>query len=401
MDTGGKIRTGKILEQLSRSFDITVISNVESPQDDKYVEKMNNLCSDFIAVPWKEVRKHTLRFYIKLFFQMFSRYPVNVLNDYSKDLKNTIKDCINKEKYDLLICDFLQSTLNFQGINGYPCILFQHNVESIITKRHVENAKNLITRFFWRLQWKKMLSFESKASKSFDTVIAVSDKDRESFQSLYNLDNIVTIPTGVDVCYYAPLRGNTVEENSLVFCGSMDWLPNEDAMLFFVKDILPLVKDKITGIRLTIVGRNPSQQLSRVLENYPEVELTGWVDDIRPYIAKSSLYIVPIRIGGGTRMKIFEAMAMGKTVLSTSVGAEGLPVTNEENILIEDDPTRYGEKIVELLENRRKREEISSAAYDLVCKYFTWKKVTDEFAKICQNTGLRNSNKTCKDLEIK
>ena len=160
MDTGGKIRTGKILEQLNRHFKITVTSNLESPKDDKYLEMMNNLCSSFVAVPWKEVKKHTVKFYIKLFFQIFSRYPVNVLNDYSLAIQNKIKELLKKEKHDLLICDFLQSSLICQGINEYPKVLFQHNVESIIAKRHVENAKYLVVKFFWWLQWKKMFSFE-------------------------------------------------------------------------------------------------------------------------------------------------------------------------------------------------------------------------------------------------
>jgi len=133
-------------------------------------------------------------------------------------------------------------------------------------------------------------------------------------------------------------------------------------LFFFSKDILPIIREKINNITFTVVGRNPSPLLRKLVKDYPQIELTGWVEDTRLYIARSALFIVPLRIGGGTRMKIYEAMAMGKTVVSTSVGAEGLPVKNEENIIIEDNQVKFAEKIVHLLKNRPEREKIELAA---------------------------------------
>jgi glycosyltransferase involved in cell wall biosynthesis len=391
MDTGGKIRTGKILEQLVEDNEITFISNVESPKDDPYLPQLERLCTGFIPVHWKETKKYSLLFYVRLFIQMYSRYPASVLNDYSKNLSTAVERECSMRNYDVAICDFVQSALMFRNINGIPIILFQHNVESMIAKRHFKQSGNIVTKIFWWLQWKKMFSFESKACKAFDTVIAVSDKDQETFQSLYNLDNIVTIPTGVDINYFKPLPGTTVEENSLVFCGSMDWLANENAIVFFIENILLRIREKIQAITLTVVGGNPSPSLQKLVRGSAGIKLTGWVVDTRPYIARSVLFIVPIRIGGGTRMKIYEAMAMGKTVISTSVGAEGLPVTNGKNIIIEDDPACFAEKIVDLLKNRQKRKEIGSAAYTFVHKYFTWKGVAEEFSKICRETLINNN----------
>jgi glycosyltransferase involved in cell wall biosynthesis len=387
MDTGGKIRTGKILEQLVETNEITLISNVESPKDNPYLLQLERLCTRFIPVHWKEIKKYSLLFYVRLFIQMYSRYPVSVLNDYSKNLSTAVERECSMRNYDVAICDFVQSAFMFRNINRIPIILFQHNVESMIAKRHFKQSGNIVAKTFWWLQWKKMYSFESKACKTFDTVIAVSDKDKEAFQKLYNLDNIVIIPTGVDVDYFMPLLGTIVEENSLVFCGSMDWLPNENAIVFFIEDILSRIREKIQAVTLTIVGRNPSPSLQKLVRGYSGIRLTGWVDDIRPYIARSALFIVPIRIGGGTRMKIYEAMAMGKTVISTSVGAEGLPVTNGKNIIIEDDPACFSEKIVDLLKNSQKRKEIGSAAYTFVYKYFTCQRVAEEFSKICKKTS--------------
>jgi glycosyltransferase involved in cell wall biosynthesis len=165
----------------------------------------------------------------------------------------------------------------------------------------------------------------------------------------------------------------------------MDWLPNEDAMIFFIQDILPVIKKKISDVSLTVVGRNPSPHLIKIIRENPEIELTGWVEDTRPYIAQCALFIVPIRIGGGTRMKIFEAMAMGKVVVSTSIGAEGLPIDNGKNIVIEDSPIVFAQKINELLLPGNDRISVESNALELVQKNFTWSVVAKRFLDICDS----------------
>jgi len=384
MDTGGKIRSGKILEQIAQKHHVTLISNVEFPRDEAYLNQIKNICTTFIGVPWKEVQKYSVKFWLRLFFQMFSIYPVNALNDFSRSLRQAVERESNSGVYDIAICDFVQSSLLFKGITGIPTILFQHNVESVIAERHLKRAENFFAKLFWWLQWKKMFLLEKKACRSFDTVISVSENDSETFRILYGLSNVEAIPTGVDTVYYYPLRDSATEKLNLVFCGSMDWLPNEDAMVYFIKQIMPRISKKIGGATLTIVGRNPSSTLQTLAEKQSNIILTGWVEDIRPYIWQAALVVVPIRIGGGTRMKIYEAMAMGKTVISTSVGAEGLPIKNGKNIIIEDDPTIFADKIVYLLRHQREWEMIGFAASAFVRKHFSWQKIADKFTNICE-----------------
>ena len=151
MDTGGKIRTGNILEKLNDLVSLTVISNVEPPKDDKYIPLMEKICNKFIQVPWKEQPRYTLKFYLKIARQSLSRYPISVLNDYSNELEHAVYSELGQGGYDLVICDFLQSTLNFKRITGIPTLLFQHNVEAAITKRHLAKANNPISFPFWWL----------------------------------------------------------------------------------------------------------------------------------------------------------------------------------------------------------------------------------------------------------
>jgi glycosyltransferase involved in cell wall biosynthesis len=192
------------------------------------------------------------------------------------------------------------------------------------------------------------------------------------------------IPTGVDVEYFQPMA---VEEmaNVLVFTGSMDWLPNEDAILYFVDAILPLIKQQCPDVSLEVVGRSPSRKLQALAERERSIRLTGWVQDIRPFVARGSICIVPLRIGGGTRLKIFEAMAMGKAVVSTSVGAEGLPVRTGENLLLADAPNDFSDCVVSLLRDVNERKRLAASARALVLEKYSWPRVAESFASTLQD----------------
>jgi glycosyltransferase involved in cell wall biosynthesis len=177
-----------------------------------------------------------------------------------------------------------------------------------------------------------------------------------------------------------------VEEipNSLVFTGSMDWLPNEDAIFYFVKTILPLIQQQCPDVSLEVVGRNPSHKLQVLAQAEKAVRLTGWVEDIRPFLARGSVCIVPLRIGGGTRLKIFEAMAMGKATVSTTIGAEGLPVQNGENILLADTPKHFADQVIRLLRDANERQRLGTAARTLVEENYSWPKIAESFSRTLQ-----------------
>lgn len=382
MDTGGKIRTGKILEQLKRVFDITLVSNVERPKDDNYLDQIETLCTEFQPVLWKEVKKYTVRFYLKLLRSLFSRYPFTVLNDYSRDIEATLHRLTSEKCFDLLICDFLQPSLNFRSLSGVPTLLFEHNVESVIPRRHLETAQNPVVKMFWWVQWRRMECYEEKTCRKFAGVVTVSENDKAYLEEMFRVPHVFAIPTGVDTQYFEP-RDDEVKANSLVFTGSMDWLPNEDAIRFFALEILGRIKRAIPTIQLTVVGRNPRQNLMKELEGYPEITFTGRVDDVRPFISSHSIYIIPLRVGGGTRLKAYEAMAMEKAVVSTTVGIEGLPVRSGEHLMIADDPEHFAAEVVRLLRDSQARTRLAANARLFVQEDFGWNSVAAAFADIC------------------
>jgi len=261
-----------------------------------------------------------------------------------------------------------------------PGILFTHNVEAEIWRRHAENAANPLSRYLLRQQWRRMLRFERTALGRFDLVLAVSEADRDTFQRLYP-DTLRSpahvVQTGVDTAYFAPSTAPGRPAH-LVFTGSMDWLPNEDGMQYFVRDILPRIRQVEPDATLSIIGRSPTPAVKRLAED-AGIEVTGRVDDVRPHIAAGAVYVVPLRIGGGTRLKIFEAMAMGKAVVSTTVGAEGLPVTPGQNIVIADEPARFAQAVVHMIRDGDARRKIEAAARRIVVDRYDWAAVAQDF----------------------
>jgi polysaccharide biosynthesis protein PslH len=265
-----------------------------------------------------------------------------------------------------------------------------HNVETMIWKRHYEVARNPLWKAIsWR-EWQTMKRAERSYLRKADHVLAVSEADKVEFLDFLDPSKLSVVPTAVDSEYFAP-PSESATTASIVFTGSMDWLPNEDAVFYFVKEILPLVRERVPSASVTIVGRNPSRRLLALADRESGVELTGWVEDVRPFIAKAAVSIVPLRIAGGTRIKIYEAMSMAKPVVSTSVGAEGLPVTNGQNILLADNPPDFAEAVVSLLTDDVRRKQMGSAARTFVSNSYSWPIVTDALASALSTARSRSS----------
>jgi len=243
-----------------------------------------------------------------------------------------------------------------------------------------------------------MARAERHFTEMADHVLTVSDEDRGAFLEFLPEEKVTTVPTGVDLEYFKP-ADKPQTAHSLVFTGSMDWLPNEDAIIYFSTEILPLVQQRIPGVTLSVVGRKPGRKVIALAEKNPAIRVTGAVADIRPYVHEAAVYVVPLRIGGGTRIKIFEAMAMGSAVVSTSIGAEGLPVADGKNLLLADSPQDFADRTVALLTGPAERQRLGLAARALVESRYSWNEVTNVLEKVL--TQVAESNfRQCRRTEV-
>jgi polysaccharide biosynthesis protein PslH len=387
-DTGGKIRSYNILRELARQHSVTFFSFYSAHDNDLHPE-LNSLFERVVCVPLTlpapkspaEMRDYGTR--------LFSSEPYGITKYCRPQVRQALQALLRQETYDVVLCDFMAAAGVIPWDSPTPKVLFTHNVEATIWRRHYEVAGNPIWKAISWWEWRRMEAAERRYLKLADQVLAVSETDRDAFAHFVDSGKVTVIPTGVDVDYFQPTSTQETPD-SLVFIGSMDWLPNEDAMFYFVEAIFPLIKRQCPNVFLEVVGRSPSSKLQALAEQEKSMRLTGWVEDIRPFVARGSVCIVPLRVGGGTRLKIFEAMAMSKAVVSTSVGAEGLPVRSGDNILLADTPNDFADAVISLLRNREERKRLGASARTLVEEKYSWRKVSESFLRTLQEVAERS-----------
>ncbi|MGE0451157.1 MAG: glycosyltransferase [Vicinamibacterales bacterium] len=381
LDKGGKLRTWHLMRQIAKRHPITFLCFADPDQPRADRDGMAEVAARVVTVPRRDPAKGTAAFALDAARHLLNRLPYSVGKYRSTEYARALASLLAEERPHLVVCDFLPPAVNMPRDLPCPAVLFTHNVEAEIWRRHAETHRNVVGRLLLRVQHGRMLRFERQALSRFDGVLAVSDSDRETFARLYPdaiLGPIHVVPTGVDTAYFSPAAESVTPRPtgspSLVFTGSMDWLPNEDAMLFFCRDVLPLIRAEEPDATLAIVGRAPTPAV-RQLASIAGVIVTGRVDDVRPYVREASVYVVPLRIGGGTRLKIFEAMAMGKAVVSTAVGAEGLPVNAGEHLLLAEEPRAFARAVVRMIRDADRRRAIERAARELVVSRYDWSAV--------------------------
>jgi sugar transferase (PEP-CTERM/EpsH1 system associated) len=390
IDKGGKIRTYNMLRELKREHQVTYLTLDDGSGGSANIGQTSEYCHELIRIPHAHKKKFSIGFYSDLAFNLVSPLPYAITKYESKAMSEAIESLLKKQRFDIVVCDFLAPAINVPHNLGCPAVLFQHNVEAMIWKRHYEVQANPVKRAYLYSQWRKMRRFEQKMCRRFDSVVAVSREDCAQMQSEYGASDVRDVPTGVDTEFFRPSGDSKRDPHGLVFTGSMDWLPNEDAIRYFTERILQLVRKSIPDVTLTVVGRNPSPALIELSKREPSIIVTGRVDDVRPYMERAAAYVVPLRIGGGTRLKIFEAMAMEKPIISTTVGAEGLPLAAGMDLLLADTEESFAKSIIDVLSNEALARRLGQQAADTVREKFGWQKVAGNFAAICEQAVRRN-----------
>jgi polysaccharide biosynthesis protein PslH len=381
--SGGDIRSYHIARYLASRHQLAFLSYYDGENDSGYERLLSEhlpgaIC---IATGRQESKAGRAFDYLK---RLPSGAPYAVSRFECEGVRRVIADCFEEGKFDVAVCDFLDGAVNFPADLTLPCVLFQHNVESEIWRRHAETEANPAKRLVYGLEFKRILAYEKEIVQRFHHVIAVSEHDKKLMSAWTDPGRITVVPTGVDLSQYAPDESGHEPESLVVFVGAMDWEPNIDAVEYFCAEIWPIVLREIPEAKFRIVGRNPDCRVAIVAGS--SVEVTGRVPSVLDHLREAAVVVVPLRIGGGTRLKIYEAMAAGKAVVSTSVGAEGLDVHHEKDIILADAPNVFAESIVKLLGDRVLRKNYEHAAAELAAGY-GWPAVGKKFEAVLERAA--------------
>jgi len=383
LDTGGKLRTYNILRHLSANHDLTYISCYLGQRDEAYEREILTHLPGTLPIFTAAPESTALESLLDYLRRLPLRAPYTVSKFTSPEVQKLLADWIPQRRFDVAVCDFLASTLNFPQTLPTPTALFQHNVETVLWKRRAEFEAKWLDRMLSKLEYAKMVRFEPQQIRRFHHVIAVSDADRQAMSSMVDPSHISVVPTGVDLSKYRYDPEARPAGPLVVFTGSMDWKPNIDGVEFFCQEVWPLVVSNVPKARFRVVGRDPHPRVKRLASE--SVEVTGTVPSVVDHFREAAVVVVPLRMGGGTRIKIYEGMAMGKATVSTTVGAEGLDVEHGRDILLEDSPTDFARAIVTLLQEDdvRRRFEAAAAA---TARNYDWSVITVRLIEVLRRT---------------
>lgn len=386
VDTGGKIRSYNLLRRLAARHKVTLLSYYLGRPDRAYEEALARELPGAVAVAVPRLTDTLVGQVLDYARHLRLRAPYAVGKYTAPEVQRILDAWMNERRFDVALCDFLSASLNFPQELTVPTVLFQHNVESVLWRRQAEFEANWLKGIVFRLEAAKMARYESSALRRFHHIVAVSEEDRKQMMRFIDGSRISVVPTGVDVGQYRPATESNAERPLVVFTGSMDWEANIDGVEFFCHEIWPAVHAELPEARFHIVGRDPHRRVRKLASG--SVEVTGRVPSVIAHLKEAAVFVVPLRIGGGTRLKIYEAMAMGKAVVSTSVGAEGLDVHDGEDILLADDAKTFADCLIRLLVDPQLRQRLGTAATQVAAQH-DWPSVAGRFADVLERVVRR------------
>jgi len=377
-DSGGKIKSYYAIRALAREHELRVLSYIRGEDERRAVPELRRICPDLDIVPLKRSRLNQIADGVAGL--AYGRSFI-VSRDFRREMRDAFRRSVDEFAPDVVHIDHLQMAQFVDFSSAYKTVLDNHNVESMIIKRIAETSSSRVMRSYARLEWPKLLKYETEVCRKCDLVLTVSEEDKATLQQLEpSISNVRSVPIGIDT---DPGRMVTRDPKShdILFLGTMHWPPNIDCVLYFHRDILPLVREAIPDCTFTIAGQRPAPSVA-ALAHDPAVRVTGYVTDTKVPAAKCGVFVVPLRSGSGVRVKILDALAMGLPVVSTSIGAEGLDVKHGEHLLIADTPQDFARAVADVLSDPALAEKLVRSGRELVEAKYSWQVAGDALLSI-------------------
>jgi polysaccharide biosynthesis protein PslH len=378
LDTGAKIRTFQLLTHLGRRHEITLACYGSSSETDEALAAVRRVTADVLLLPGST--RGNKAAVLALAKSLQSGLPFSVSKYVHQPALAAVMQKAQQTLFAAVHIDQPHLAITAPPRHYAPRVIHEHNIESQIAKRFYEKTKNPLLKRFMLDQYHRMERFEIGLWQQADHVVTVSDQDREQVHAVCPEQKITVVENGVDLDYFA-YTPHPQTDPHLVYTGSMDWLPNEDAVLYFAAEIFPHIRAHYADATFTIVGRRPSDKVRRLAQT-TGIQVTGTVDDVRPYYGKATALVVPLRIGGGSRLKILEAMSAGVPVVSSSIGCEGLDVQDGEHLHIADEPSQFAQKTIALLQDKNMQTGLVTSARNRVVQKYSWASMADRLASV-------------------
>jgi sugar transferase (PEP-CTERM/EpsH1 system associated) len=375
---GTALRNWGLIQGLAERHRVSLLSFRAPGRKTELAPPLTNACERIRTVPQPERSRLG-----RLRDMLGTRQPDMALRLASTAYDQHLRTWLHEETFDVVQIEGIELAPYLDTIEttaGDALIVFDdHNCEYLLQQRTF--LTDLYSPVRWPaaaysyVQWHRLSRYEAKVCRRADEVLAVSEADAEALQGLVPNLTVTVVPNGIDTQAYEPTAsGEGSLENTLVFTGTMDFRPNVDAVLWFARRVFPTIQSEVPDVRFVVVGQRPHQRLDPLRKD-PAITLTGWVEDVRPYFDRATIYVAPLRMGGGTRLKLLEAMAMGTPIVATSLGAEGYPVESGHELILADTPETFAEAVISLLRSEERRAELRLTARAFVEEQYDWRAI--------------------------
>jgi sugar transferase (PEP-CTERM/EpsH1 system associated) len=394
-EQGAAIRNYNLIVQVAAQHEVALLTFAQGA--DQEPGPLAGLCRPLVRVPMPPERSARER--LRTLFT--TDEPDMAVRLYSPAYAQTLRELLMSESFDIVqvegleLACYLPLVRRWLGERAPKLILDEYNAEYLLQRRAFEadlrSPRRLPTAFYSLIQWRRLARFEREVCRQADTVLAVSEADAEALRRLVEGLQPVVVPNGVDTERYHPGLPDSLplEHPALLFTGKMDFRPNSDAVLWFHRHVWPLVRARAPQAHLYIVGKNPPARFKPLWDD-PGVTVSGYVPDILPYFGSADVYIVPLRIGGGTRLKVLEAMAAGLPLVSTTLGVEGIALSPGQHALLADTPQDFAEAILSLLADPERRRTLGAAARQFVLEHYDWRLIAPRLAAVYATSAKRS-----------
>ena len=381
-NSGGRIRTLNLLVRLAKSHRVTYIGtrNADRAEGRAALEYLGDHRVKAIEVEHTVPAKAGLRFYARLAANLASPLPYSVATHQSPALTRAVRGIAAKGGVDLWQAEWAAGVAAFRGLTGARKLVMAHNVETLIWERYRENEPDPVRRWYIGLQSRKFERFERRSFAEADRVVTVTADDAALVRGRFGMPRVDVVDNGIDRDYFEAVSADR-DPFTILYLGSLDWRPNQDALNLLLDRIFPMVRAGEPRARLEVVGRNPPEALARRAAEVPGVSVHANVADVRPFLGRGSVMAVPLRIGGGSRLKILEALASGLPVVSTRVGAEGLCLRDGEHLVIADDPDAIASALLDALREPTRARILADRGRKLVYERYDWDVLAGELER--------------------
>jgi len=390
---GDKLRSYNEIKYLAQNHQVSLACLSDNQKDLQHARQLKEFCES-VEVVFLPRFKSKLRALLAL----LSAGSLSLAYFYSDELQALVERKIRSERFDLIFIYCSSMAQYVMHIKEIPKVIDFVDVDSEKWRQY-----SIYAPYYWsllyRIESRRLRKYERLVVERVERAFLVSEKETEDFRQLvHDTPLLIAIANGVDSSLFKPsCEPDRYDPNALVFTGAMDYFANVEAVLYFVRQIMPLIQKRLPHVRLYVVGSSPAQEILALAKENPQVTVTGYVDSVRAYVVGCAVMVAPMRIARGGQNKILEAMAMGGPVVTSSLGLEGIAATPGIDIFVADDPERFAAQVVQLMQNRALRMEVAGRARETVLQCYNWNRNLQKLESVVDEVGkVRKNNQTAR-----